>query len=89
MKTDEYSYLLTTFNAAYSPKTRVCHVPFSFLRLHLHVVRGGICGVAYVRPGVQPVICPDGNGHQAESRKSPHDGQQYLNPTVTTRHDAS
>lgn len=57
--------------------------------LGLHVLRGDIGGVTYVRPRVEPVVGPNSYCHQTESCKSAHDGQQYLTPTVTPRHDAS
>lgn len=59
------------------------------LGLWLGVIRTGIGCVAYVCPWVQPVVRPDGYGHEAESGKSPHGSQQCLNPTVTPRHGAS
>lgn len=64
-------------------------VAFDFLGLHLGIVGGDIGGVADVRPGVEPVVGADGNGHQAEGGEGPHHGQQSLNPSVTPRHGAS
>lgn len=49
-------------------------VAFDFLGLHLALIRGGVGGVADVRPGVKPVIGGDGDGHEAEGGEGPHDG---------------
>lgn len=78
-----------TFDAADPPQPGVRQVAFDFLVLHLGLVRGDICGVADVRPGVKPVIGADGDGHEAEGGESPHDGQQSLNPSVTPSHGVS
>lgn len=50
-------------------------IAFDFLGLHLGLVRGDISGVADVRTGVEPVIGANGDGHEAEGGKGPHDGQ--------------
>lgn len=44
------------------------------LRLSLGLVRGGIGGVADVRPRIEPVVRANGDSHQAEGGESPHGG---------------
>lgn len=50
------------------------HVAFDFLGLALGLIRGGVSGVTDVRPGVEPVVGGDGDGHEAEGGEGPHDG---------------
>lgn len=79
----------STFDAADSPQPRVRQVAFDFLGLRLALVRGGVGGVADVRPRVEPVVGADGDGHEAEGSEGPRDGQQSLDPSVTPCHGGS
>lgn len=78
-----------TFNAADSPQPRVGEIALFGFELWLGLVCGGIGAVADVRPWIEPVVRADGDGHQAEGSKSPHGGQQGLNPALTPTHGAS
>ena len=71
-----------TFQAARSPQARVGH--------HLLVLLAGLVLAHGLGPadaaGVQPVVCPDCDGHEAEGRECSHRGQQHLDSAVEQTH---
>lgn len=78
-----------TFYTADPPKPGVREITARFLGLRLSVVRGEIGRVANIRPGVQPVVRADSDGHKAKRHESTHGGQEQLNRTVAPSHRAS
>lgn len=78
-----------TFDAADPPEPGVGEVALLGFGLRLGLIRGGVGAVADVRSRVKPVVRADGDGHQTERSKSPHGGEQRLNPAVTPSHCAS
>lgn len=78
-----------TFNTADSPKPGVGEVALLGFGLRLGLICGAVGAVADVRPRIEPVVCADGNSHQAEGSESPDGSQQRLNPAVTPSHCAS
>lgn len=78
-----------TFNTTNPPQSGVRQVAFDFPGLHLAVVGGHVGGVTDVRPGIQPVVGADGDGHEAEGGEGSRDSQHSLNPAVTPCHGGS
>lgn len=89
MKLKNTNLLHTTFDTADPPEPRVRQVASDYLVLHLGILRGGIRGVADVRPGVKPVVGANGDSHETEGGEGAHDGQQSLNPSLTPCHVVS